>query len=202
MYDLKGLKEWLGAGSINLFGRPFSGKDTQGHRLAKLLDAALIGGGDILRTSGPQHVKDIIDKGNLAPTDDFLATILPYLSRKELKNRPLILSSIGRWLGEEEPVLQAANAAGHPIKAVIALTIPESAVHERWESARHLNTRGDRKDDDAKHIDTRLREYREKTIPVIRLFRERQMLVEVDGTQQPDQVTRDILRQLVKLSQD
>ncbi len=198
--NLSVISQWLGTGSINIFGRPFSGKDTQGNRLVKLFNAKLIGGGDIIRRSDVQHVKDIIDKGNLAPQADYLNMVLPYLSRDEFKASPLILSSLGRWLGEEQPVLEATAQANHPIKAVITLTIPEDTVHERWKAAQSGSERGNRRDDDEQHISTRLKEYREKTIPVLNFYRSRNLLVEVDGTQDPDKVTADILAHLLTLA--
>ena len=33
------IKTWLGTGSINIFGLPMSGKDTQGIKLAEALNA-------------------------------------------------------------------------------------------------------------------------------------------------------------------
>src|SRR5689334_5949064 len=131
--NIKAVKDWLGSGSINIFGFPYAGKDTQGHRLAAELDARLVGSGDILRQRHiPAHVKKLHHSGKLFPTDIFLEFVLPYLSQKQLKGRPLVLSSVGRWHGEETPVLAAAAAAGHPIKAVLYLNISEATVWKRW----------------------------------------------------------------------
>ena len=198
--DIQIIKEWLGTGSINIFGRPFSGKDTQGHRLTELFDAKLIGGGDIIRRSNDMRVKEIVDKGNLAPQTDYLNMILPYLEREEFKGSPLILSSLGRWHGEEEPILAAAKESGHPIKVVITLTIQEDVVQARWLAAQNSSHRGNRRDDDEEHVATRMSEYRNKTIPVLNFYRSRNMLIEVDGTQSPDSVTRDIIQGLLAVA--
>jgi len=48
--EIKKIASWLGHGSINVIGCPFSGKDTQGEILVKLFNGVLIGGGDILRS--------------------------------------------------------------------------------------------------------------------------------------------------------
>ena len=198
--DIQIINEWLGTGSINIFGRPFSGKDTQGNRLVKLLDAKLIGGGDIIRQSNDIDVKEIVDKGNLAPQEYFLAMMLPYLEREEFKGFPLILSSLGRWHGEEEPILKTAEKAGHPVKVVITLTIQEDVVQARWRAAQNSNQRGNRRDDDEEHVATRMSEYRNKTIPVLNFYRSRNILIEVDGTQSPDSVTRDIIQGLLAVA--
>src|ERR1700676_246985 len=110
------IARWLQSGSINIFGLPFSGKDTHGTTLAKLFDAAFISGGDILRSSNLSQIKEHIAEGHLAPTDEYLAVVLPFFSRPELNGKPLVLSSVGRWHGEEPNVVQAAAASDHPIK--------------------------------------------------------------------------------------
>ena len=43
MANIEAIRQWLGAGAINLFGLPMSGKDTQGERLAAALSAQLPG---------------------------------------------------------------------------------------------------------------------------------------------------------------
>ena len=43
------IKEWLGTGSINIFGLPMSGKDTQGIRLAEAIGAKFLSSGMIIR---------------------------------------------------------------------------------------------------------------------------------------------------------
>lgn len=206
MEDLKQIqqiKNWLGAGSINLFGSPYTGKDTQGKRLADLLGAPLIGSGDILRNAEiPPAVKEIMQAGKLVPSEDFTRIILPYLSQKELEGKPLVLSSVGRWSGEETGVIEALKQSGHDLKAVVVLNIPEEDVWERWHKANELHDRGDRQDDsDEELIKTRLEEYRTKTLPVISYYRQAGMLLEVDGTNDRDTVERHIIAKLVEFSE-
>ena len=43
------IKKWLGYGSINIFGLPMSGKDTQGVKLAETLNAKFLSSGMIIR---------------------------------------------------------------------------------------------------------------------------------------------------------
>ena len=100
------IKEWLGTGSINVFGLPFSGKDTVGIKLAEMLGAKFISSGLILRAAEKEDsvLAKELSAGNLAPTDTFRKIILPYFGRDELNGAPLVLSSVGRWEGEELPV--------------------------------------------------------------------------------------------------
>lgn len=198
------IRHWLGNGSINIFGRPFAGKDTQGLRLANALEGSLLGGGDILRNSTiPAHVDEVLRRGELIPSDDYVDIVLPYLSKSDFAGRPLILSSVGRWLGEENGVIAATKASSHPLKAVIYLELDESTVLERWKSLSTHDDRGGRYDDTESVLTTRLEEYRQKTIPVIERYEAMGLLIRIDGTSTPDAVYESILGALeAKASQD
>lgn len=198
--NIQTLRKWLGTGSINIFGRPFSGKDTQAQFLSKTFDAPVIGGGDIIRNSNNQAVKDVIDAGNLAPKEAYLAMVLPYFSQQQFTGGPLILSTVGRWFGEEESVMQALEESNHPLKAVIYLDLAEEAVYQRWEVARSLGDRGRRADDAHGVLDVRLEEFKNKTLPVIYFYRKHNLLIEIDGSQPPEKVTQQILEKLLALS--
>ena len=199
--DLEKIKQWLGTGAINIFGLPFAGKDTHGHQLAELFGASIMGGGEILRNSViPPHVREIIDSGKLAPTEDYVRIVLPYLSRSEFANRPLILSSVGRWHGEEPGVIEAAKAAEHPIKAVLFLSVSEDVAHQRFLESREDEVRGVRTDDTEHTLRTRFDEFEQKTLPVIDFYREKGVLIEVDGNPPKDEVHETILLGLLKLA--
>lgn len=187
------ISQHLGTGSINIFGLPFSGKDTHGNELATLLGGTLISGGDILRSDvGPQHIKDLIAQGYLAPTDEYVQIITPYFKQEKYRSVPLILSSVGRWSGEEKSIVEAAKSSGHELKAVIYLKVSEKEVHRRWK----LAERG-RHDDKELHIlENRFIEFNEKTIPVIEYYREQGLLIEIDAMPSKADVTSDILHKL------
>lgn len=192
--QLNTIKTWLGSGSVNIFGMPFAGKDTHGRALAEALDAPLLGGGDILRGSViPERVKQIMIAGELIPTRDYLNIVLPYLSQKQFVGKPMVLSSVGRWHGEEAGVLEATAAAGHPLSAVIYLHVSDQDVFDRWIESQRINDRGDRADDDIETIEVRLEEFRNKTLPVINFYRDMGLLIEVDGTPPIDTVSQHIL---------
>lgn len=195
--QLQAVKAWLGSGSINLFGLPFAGKDTHGIVLAEMFNAPLLGGGDILRGSViPPNVKEAMEKGALIPTDDYIRIVLPYLSRKEFAGRPLVLSSVGRWVGEEEGVLSATEASGHPTKAVIYLHVDPDTVRERWAVSKRLGDRGDRPDDAAQAFELRLEEFATKTLPVIEAYRQNNLLIEVNSEASKEDVLESILARL------
>ena len=186
------IQKWLDTGSINIFGMQLSGKDTQGEQLSKIFNAPLIGGGDILRNSViPARAQAALAVGDLIDTEDYIAIVLPYLDKPEFLNKPLILSAVGRWIGEETNVLAATEAAGHPLKAVVYLNITEEESYKRLSVA----DRG-RDDDTEDNLRHRLEEFKAKTVPVIEVYRQKGLLIEVDGIQPPETITEEIIKRL------
>ncbi len=195
--NLLAIKSWLGTGSINIFGLPYAGKDTHGKWLSDLFGATLLGGGDIMRNSIiPDHVKTIIDAGGLAPTDEYMRIVLPYLSNDVFRDKPMVLSSVGRWHGEEQGVLEATDQSGHPIKAVIYLHISMQTANSRFNRALETGDRGLRRDDDKEKLIVRFSEFAEKTLPVIEFYRNKGLLIEIDGNPPVEEVRGEIIRQL------
>ena len=195
------IKEKLGTGSIDIFGLPLSGKDTVGLRLAEAIGGKMLSSGLILRAAEKED-KDLFSEmsaGKLAATDKFREIVLPYLKRPDLAQFPLILSSVGRWEGEEYDVIEAAKEGGHPIKAVILLNISEAEAKKRWEVLQTLQDRGDRSDDKvAVVLDTRIKEFIEKTMPVIETYRKRDILLPIFADTDKETVYQRVVEALAK----
>ena len=193
------IKSWLGTGSLNIFGLPMSGKDTVGMRLAEDLQAKFLSSGIIIRAYEAEQNEDMTGSGKLIPTNTFYDIILPYFSREELRNDSLVLSSVGRWSGEEDKIMEAAKAGGHEIKAVVLLDLTEEEVKNRFEAAKELNDRGERADDaNIEVFETRLAEFREKTMPVLNHYDELKMLVKVPAIGSRDEVYTNVIDRLVE----
>lgn len=195
------IKDWLGASSINIFGLPMSGKDTVGVRLAEDLNAKFLSSGIIIRAFEAEQNQEMTASGQLIPTDTFYDIILPYFAREELKGMPLVLSSVGRWSGEEDRIMEAARDGGHEIKAVVLLDLSEKQVKSRFEMAKELNDRGERADDaNLKVFETRIQEFQEKTVPVLKHYEELGLLIKVDGNQSREEVYQSVIDALAKLA--
>lgn len=193
------IRQWLQAGSINFFGYPLAGKDTQGSLMAELLGTRVIGGGDILRNSViPERSQRIMAAGGLIPTEDYLQIVLPFLSQDDFKNKPLVLSAVGRWSGEEQGVIAATAQAGHNIKAVVALTLDEGIIWERLKAIKAMQgaDRGERFDDEADVIERRLEEFRVKTAPVIDFYRSLDLVIDINSDRDIHDVHLDIIDKL------
>lgn len=194
---INAIKKWLDTGSINIFGEPFSGKDTQGEQLATLLSAKLIAGGDILR-SHPESklVTDSMATGGIVPSNLYLQNVLPYLARESHTNTPLILSAVGRSHGEEPATIEAAENSGHPLKAVLYLELSESEIWQRFKASKVKKDRAGRQDDTEQALEVRLKKFRENTIPVIKYYDDANLLIRIDGSPVTAIVTDNIINAL------
>ena len=193
---LEFIKGWLKTGSINIFGLPMSGKDTVGVKLAEDLSARFLSSGMIIRAMEEETKNKMTGNGELIPTDLFYEWILPYFERDDLKNEALVLSSVGRWSGEENEVMESAKNAGHEIKAVILLETSPEDVMKRWEIVNSLGDEQRTVRDDDKTLDTfkvRIKEFEEKTEPVISHYDELKLLIRVNGNQDRDIVYQETI---------
>ena len=193
---IKTIKQWLGTGSINFFGLPFAGKDTQGKIFAELFDGILISGGDILRKSDNQELQTIMAEGKIIPSDLWEQVVVPYFKREELKNKPLILSEVGRLMGEQLVIEKATEESGHPQKAVILLELDDSEIWNRFDASRLANDRGDRADDNKAVLQTRLDNYHQKVMPVLNYYDNKGLLIRIDGSKSKEEVTNQIIDNL------
>ena len=191
------LKNWLGTGSINVFGLPMSGKDTVGVRLAEDLGAKFLSSGMMIRAIEQESKTDLTSSGLLVPTDLFYNVVLPYFDRDDVKGFPLILSSVGRWFGEETVVMEKLEQANHKTACVILLDLSEQDVISRWEVAQELKDRGARLDDNNKQTFLkRIQEFKEKTSPVLDKYNELGLLVRVDASPARNEVYEKVIEGL------
>ncbi len=195
------IKQWLGTGSINVFGLPMSGKDTVGMRLAEAIGGKFLSSGLIIRANEELTRQHYTDKGDMAPTDVFMKWVLPYFDKPELKDFPLVLSSIGRWSGEEDAVMDKAEQSGHPIKAAVILNVSEADVLNRWQSVSVLKDRGHRIDDEKPEVfQNRIDEFRRKTAPVLLHYRALGLLIEVNGDAERDVVFAELINKIYQFA--
>lgn len=183
------VKRWLDSGAINIFGIQFAGKDTLGIPLAEKLGAVFISSGDLVRAAMHNERDSRIRQaaidsqtGILTPTDEFRQLIVPHLKDEKLAGKPLVLGSVGRWIGEENAVMEALNNGNHPLKAVIVLHIPIDEVWRRWEDVKHTRNGGRADDQDRSRVQLRLDEFKEKTLPVIQKYEQLGLVIDIDAT--------------------
>ncbi|MBK7028707.1 MAG: adenylate kinase [Bacteroidales bacterium] len=170
--------------NIALFGPPGAGKGTQSEFLVKKYNLFYISTGDLLRKEMAEKTKlgleaqHIIASGGLVP-DEIIVQIIEKTITENTGSNGFLFDGFPRTY------IQAYILEGLMIKlntslnCLISLSVPEE------ESVSRLMNRGKtsgRSDDNEEVIRNRLREYNEKTLPVLQFYRDRGIYFEVDGT--------------------
>jgi adenylate kinase len=196
------IKTWLGAGSVNVFGLPLSGKDTVGKRLATDIEGIYVSSGEILRTAENTGVAVLdINDGHWVPQQQFFDLVLPYFSDASLDGKPLVLGGVGRWSGEETQTMAALTGSGHETRAVIFLELSDDEIRARFAAADRVANRGARKDDaDFTLVEERITEFRTKTMPVLNAYKALGLLVKVNAYGSRDEVYQRVVNGLLKLT--
>lgn len=198
--EIAKIKQGLGTGSINIFGAPMSGKDTVGKSLAKMLGAKFLSSGEIIREFEAKSKENMTTGGELIKTDQFYEIVLPYFRRSELSGKGLILSSVGRWNGEEVAVLAEAKKSGHPIRLVLFLDLAEEEIIKRWEVAKETADRGERADDrNLEILKIRLQEFKQKTLPVLEKYKKLGLLLPIQVSGDREEVLKLVVTEISRV---
>ncbi len=180
--------------NIALFGPPGAGKGTQSEYLIKKYKLHYISTGDLLRKELAEETplglaaKNTIAAGGLV-SDEIIVQII----EKTIRNNPDVNGFL--FDGFPRTYVQAYILEGLMIKLNTKLNLLVSIEVPEEESVKRLLERGKnsgRLDDNDTVIRTRLREYSEKTLPVLNFFKEKGNFVAVKGLQSIGGVTKDI----------
>lgn len=186
-----------------LLAPPGAGKGTQGKLLAEHYGIPHIATGDLLRehvergTDVGLEVQRQLDAGQLVSDDLVLKMVQESLDRAKAQGDGYILDGYPRTMKQALVGREMAESIGMGSQAAIYLAADDEA-----ELIRRVIGRAEeegRTDDTEEVIRQRLETYRQETAPVIDHYRERHTLIEVDGLQPIEAVTRDIVAQLSAL---
>ena len=180
--------------NIALFGPPGAGKGTQSEFLIKKYNLFYISTGDLLRkemagkTKLGLEAQSIIAAGGLV-SDEIIVQIM----EKTITDNP---GSNGFLFdGFPRTYIQAYILEGLMLKLHTSLNCLISLTVSEEESVRRLLNRGitsGRSDDNEAVIRNRLREYNQKTLPVLQFYRDRGIYLEVNGAAEIEQVREQI----------
>ncbi len=183
---------------ILLLAPPGAGKGTQGKRLSEHYGVPHIATGDLLRehvergTEVGKAVARQLDAGELVSDELVLEMVQQTLEGGDAPDG-YILDGFPRTVPQAIEGHRAAEPLGLAAQAAVYLAADDSELirrllHRAQEEGRH--------DDTEEVIRQRLSTYQHETAPVIDHYRDRGMLIEVDGMQPIEEVTRDIVARL------
>jgi adenylate kinase len=210
---------------IVLLGPPGAGKGTQAEAITAKLRLPHVSSGDIFRENLKKQTElgklaaGYMNRGELVPDDVTIKMIQERLSRPDCKAGAL-LDGFPRTPAQADAL--AAMLAGFKgqVNAVPYIYVPEDVLIERLTGRWTCRAEGhifhekynppkvpgrcdhdsselyQREDDKVETVTRRIRVYLEQTQPLIDYYRQRHLLLEVDGKQSIDKVTVDLLAAL------
>jgi adenylate kinase len=201
--------------NIIFFGPPGSGKDTQISELRKSFNFEFISGGDIARSLGEKNkkIKETVSEGGLIKDDLILEG-----ADAMLKNIPaelgVVFDGFPRTIYQAEKLSEIMYRNGRTIDSAVYIALDEDKVVERLSKrkvcsmcSQNLPVGSEvcpkcggraitRPDDEPATVIKRVQTFLEKTLPLVSYYRDRGILVEVNGDQKVVDVARDIKAKL------
>lgn len=175
---------------IILVGIQGAGKSTQGNLLSERLKVPYLSTGHIFRemskekTSLGRYIKEIMNAGFLIPDKKTVGIVSEYLKRQEYKNG-YILDGFPRTL---EQVKKFENG----VSKVIYLKVSDKEALWRLSYRNGDN----RNDETLEAIRKRIELFHRLTEPVLDYYREKGILVEIDGEKSVENIHKEILEKI------
>jgi adenylate kinase len=210
---------------IVLLGPPGAGKGTQAEAITAKLNLPHISSGDIFRENLKKQTKlgklasGYMNRGELVPDDVTIKMIQERLSRPDCKGGAL-LDGFPRTPAQADALAAMLVEFNGQVNAVPYINVPEKVLIERLTGRWTCRAEGhifhekynppkepgrcdhdgselyQRDDDKVETVTRRIRVYLEQTQPLIDYYRQRNILIEVDGKQPIDKVTVELLAAL------
>ena len=211
-----------------IMGAPGAGKGTYAEGICKYYGIPHISTGDIFRQAMQEETpmgilaKSFIDKGNLVPDDVTNEIVKERLSKPDCLDG-FLFDGYPRTLQQAQVFEKILEELNLKLNAVINLVVDESLIVSRIVNRRicpncgkgynlvtlkpknegHCDTCGSelyqRKDDNEETIMSRLHVYNEQTKPLIEFYKERNLLLNLNGEGIANEVTKNIIKALEEL---
>jgi adenylate kinase len=178
-----------------LMGPPGAGKSTQARFVATHFNVPAISTGDLFRANVSKGTplgvaaKRFIDAGEYVPDEVTNGMVRNRIDQPDAESG-FLLDGYPRTLAQVEELDRMIASTGHRLDAAVALEVNEDEIVKRLLERAQLEGRGDDTED---VIRRRHEVYAERTAPLIKVYRDRGILVEVDGSGETDEVSRRIL---------
>lgn len=176
-----------------IMGPPGAGKGTQAESLAERIGAAHISTGDIFRANVKEQTElgrsaqRYMDAGEYVPDEVTNEMVRERLSRDDADS--YILDGYPRTVDQVKTLDAVLDELDRPLDAVLALVVDSEELIGRL--LKRAETSG-RADDTEEVIRHRQEVYTAETSPLLKVYRERGLLREVDGMGDVDEVARRI----------
>jgi adenylate kinase len=180
--------------NLILFGPPAAGKGTQAKRLVEQRGFVQLSTGDMLRAaraSGSelgQRVAKIMDEGGLV-SDEIVIDLIDEQLNTQAGAPGFIFDGFPRTIGQAEALDRLLQSRGEQVNLVIRMRVDDERLLARV--TKRFEEQG-RADDNPATFSRRLERYYEDTAPLVPLYAERGVLVEVDGMGTIDTVAASI----------
>ena len=170
-----------------LFGPPGAGKGTFAKILVENRGYFHISTGDLLRkeiaagTPLGLEAKSLIEKGSLVP-DDVVCGMIRSAFASNQDVRGFLLDGFPRTVAQAEALDKMLAEIGGGVDRVVSIHITDEVVRQRIKGRALVENRADDADDEI--ISTRIKNYHEKTEPVINFYKAQGKYFEVvaDGS--------------------
>lgn len=178
-----------------IMGPPGAGKGTQATGIAEHYRIPAISTGDIFRAISKAgtdasplalEVKQIMDAGGYV-SDEITNRIVAERLEQDDAQRGFLLDGYPRTAAQVDALDEILD--GHPLEAVVVLTADTEELVDRLLKRAEIQGRSD---DNEQTIRTRQTKYAAETEPLLAIYRERGLLVEVDGLGSIDEVSERI----------
>jgi adenylate kinase len=183
--------------NLLFIGPPGAGKGTQADRVAERLGIPHVSTGDMFRehvsrgTALGEKVEKIMAAGDYVPDEITVQMLQERISRPDA-SKGFILDGFPRTPGQVASLDGLIGEDG--LDKVVVFKVDRDELTER------MLARG-RADDTAETIRNRFNIYVEQTKPILDIYEERGLTVEVDGDGEMDEVTERVLEAIGAMSE-
>ncbi len=177
-----------------IMGPPGAGKGTQAVALAERIGGAHISTGDIFRANVSAQTelgvtaKRYMDAGEYVPDEVTNAMVADRLSQDDARSA-FLLDGYPRTLDQVTKLDEILAEIGTALDGVVALTVEGDELIERLLERAKVSGRTDDTEEVIRH---RQDVYHAETEPLLAVYRDRGLLIEVDGMGTPEEVGQRI----------
>ena len=176
-------------------GPPGAGKSTQARFVAEHFNVPAISTGDIFRDNVAKGTplgataKRFMDAGEYVPDEVTNLVVRNRIDEPDAECG-FVLDGYPRTLAQVHELDRMMAVSGHRLDAAVALVVDEDEIVKRLLERARFEGRGDDTEDG---IRRRHEVYAERTDPLLGVYRDRGILVEVDGSGEAHEVSSRIL---------